>query len=68
MIKFNILGNFCAVGSMDPVIQVWDLDLIDSLEPAFVLGRKKSKKKTKISKGIGHTDAVLSLAWNSQVE
>jgi len=56
-------GSLVAVGSMEPVIQVWDLDLVDCLEPAFKLGRK-AKKKKKIP-GVGHTDAVLALSWNS---
>lgn len=51
---------------MDPVIQVWDLDIIDCLEPAFKLGRKKNKKKNVA--GIGHKDAVLDLAWNINFE
>ena len=51
---------------MNPIIEVWDLDLIDCLEPAFSLGQKKNKKK-KIS-GCGHKDAVLALAWNHHVE
>jgi len=59
-------GNLVAVGSMDPVIQVWDLDLVDCLEPAFKLG-KKAKKKKKIA-GVGHKDAVLALSWNSNCE
>lgn len=59
-------GSLVAVGSMQPVIEVWDLDLVDCLEPAFKLGRKARKKK-KIP-GIGHTDAVLSLSWNSQCD
>lgn len=59
-------GNLVAIGTMDPIVQVWDLDLVDGLEPVFSLGKKASKKKK--VKGIGHTDAVLSLAWNHHVE
>ena len=59
-------GNLVAVGSMSPIIDVWDLDVVDTLEPAFSLGQKGSKKK-KI-KAVGHKDAVLSLAWNRNVE
>ncbi|XP_041974303.1 periodic tryptophan protein 1 homolog [Aricia agestis] len=55
-------GNLCALGGMDPVIQVWDLDIENCLEPAFKLGKKPSKKK-KI-KRVGHKDAVLDLSWN----
>ncbi|XP_015115318.1 periodic tryptophan protein 1 homolog [Diachasma alloeum] len=56
-------ANFCAIGDMTPIIQVWDLDLIDCLEPAFTLGSKPKKKKKQ--KRVGHKDAVLDLAWNS---
>jgi periodic tryptophan protein 1 len=59
-------GNYVAIGSMNPIIEVWDLDTIDCLEPVLSLGRKGSKKK-KI-KALGHKDAVLSLAWNHNVE
>ena len=59
-------GNLVAIGSMSPVIDVWDLDLVDSLEPDFSLGTK-AKKKKKI-KGYGHKDAVLCLAWNKHAE
>ncbi|KAF4520167.1 hypothetical protein B566_EDAN008985 [Ephemera danica] len=55
-------GNLVAVGSMSSVIDVWDIDIVDCLEPAFQLGRKASKKK-KI-KAKGHKKAVLDLAWN----
>ena len=44
---------------------MWDLDLVDSLEPAYKLGKKGSKKKG-ITR-VGHKDAVLSLSWNSHV-
>jgi len=56
-------GSLVAVGTMEPVIDVWDLDLVDCLEPAFRLGKKAKKKKG--VKGVGHKDAVISLSWNS---
>ncbi|CAG9834696.1 unnamed protein product [Diabrotica balteata] len=59
-------GNYCAVGSMSPVIEVWDVDIMNVIEPSFTLGRPASKKKNK--EHIGHTDAVLSLAWNKTFE
>ena len=53
--------------ALDPkTFQVWDLDLVDCLEPVFTLGSKGSKKK-KVAR-VGHKDAVLSLAWNHHVE
>lgn len=36
-----------AVGSMAPTIDIWDVDLMNTLEPVMVLGNKKSQKKNK---------------------
>lgn len=51
---------------MTPIIQVWDLDIINCIEPAFKLGKTGSVKKNKPR--VGHKDAVLSLAWNKTYE
>ncbi|XP_011642798.1 periodic tryptophan protein 1 homolog [Pogonomyrmex barbatus] len=55
-------GNYCAIGNMTPIIEIWDLDVVDCLEPAYKLGCKPSKKKKQ--KRIGHRDAVLDVSWN----
>eukprot|EP00268_Persea_americana_P054488 TRINITY_DN623_c1_g2_i1.p1 TRINITY_DN623_c1_g2~~TRINITY_DN623_c1_g2_i1.p1 ORF type:complete len:494 (+),score=128.88 TRINITY_DN623_c1_g2_i1:90-1571(+) len=64
-------GNFIAVGSMEPSIEIWDLDLIDEVQPFMSLGgisKKKKGKKTSVKyKKDSHKDSVLGLAWNKEV-
>ncbi|XP_059650930.1 uncharacterized WD repeat-containing protein C17D11.16-like isoform X1 [Cornus florida] len=64
-------GNFIAVGSMEPGIEIWDLDIMDEVQPSVVLGgvaekKKKGKKKSIKYKKDSHTDSVLGLAWNKE--
>ncbi|KAL1489857.1 hypothetical protein ABEB36_013787 [Hypothenemus hampei] len=59
-------GNYCAIGSMGSVIEVWDIDIINCIEPAFRLGTTGISKKKRDR--VGHTDAVLALAWNKNFE
>ncbi|VDM96277.1 unnamed protein product [Thelazia callipaeda] len=64
-------GNLLAVGGMDASINVWDLDLVNSVEPLFTLGGvKKTNRKRQKRDGSaqGHSDAVLSLSWNHLTE
>jgi len=70
----NGVGNFVAIGTMDPDIEIWDLDTIDCMYPNAILGaggdveaegkKKKKKKKSKKANDEYHVDAVLSLAAN----
>lgn len=79
--KVGFHGNFAAVGTMDPDIELWDLDVVDGMYPTAILGQssqgatdplsaaagtKKKKKKSKKANDSYHADAVLSLSSNSQ--
>ena len=70
-----VLVNYIAVGSMEGAIELFDVDLVDQMEPMHTFGKteKKKKKKSKTGKkssqksGEGHDAAVLDLAWNKLV-
>ncbi|KAF3166223.1 hypothetical protein TWF225_000818 [Orbilia oligospora] len=70
-------GNFAAIGTTDPDIEIWNLDTVDSLFPDAILGApspqssssttkssKKKKKKSKQPVSTHHTDSILSLSSN----
>ena len=73
-------GNYVAVGTFDPDIELWDLDTIDCMYPNAILGqggqdtitdvsqefKKKKRRKSKKANDDYHVDAVLSLAANRQ--
>lgn len=66
------IGNFAAIGTFDPQIEIWNLDCVDKAFPDLILGqnsldskqKKKKKKKTKGHNTASHTDAILSLSHN----
>jgi len=74
-------GNFAAVGTMDPDVELWDLDVVDCMYPSAILGQnsqsapeipadltstKKKKRKSKKANTAYHVDSVLALAANRQ--
>ncbi|OMJ21109.1 putative WD repeat-containing protein [Smittium culicis] len=73
------IGNYAAVGTFDPTIEIWNLDVVDVILPELVLGkpkkklnnknRKKNKKMSAVDKidESTHTDAVMGLSWNKNV-
>lgn len=62
-------GNFAAIGTFEPEIEIWNLDIVDGVYPDVILGerdekaKKKSAKKSRVD-AERHTDAVLSLSSN----
>jgi periodic tryptophan protein 1 len=67
-------ANYVAIGTIDPQIEIWDLDIVDGMYPNAILGdqlggdkkegKKKKKKKTKQPNSKFHVDSVLALAAN----
>lgn len=53
-----------AIGTMGKDIEIWDLDVIDGVEPLVRLKGKPSKKKKNKKGGNGHSSSVLGLSWN----
>ncbi|KAK0557225.1 rRNA-processing protein [Tilletia horrida] len=76
-------GSYIAVGTMDPEIEIWDMDVVEGLFPNAILGRKDLTESLNAPLGTGkkkrrqtqprvavpthHVDAVLSLSWNRTV-
>lgn len=77
-IEGDAKGNVVAIGTMEPDIELWDLDTVDGMYPNAILGqgaedstksekpKKKKKRKSKKPNDDFHVDAVLSLAANRQ--
>ena len=67
-------GSYVAVGTFDPVIEIWNLDVLDPMEPSASLGgegpssasaaRRARQGRTVQRSQDGHEDAVMSVACN----
>ncbi|KAF1744590.1 hypothetical protein MXB_2045, partial [Myxobolus squamalis] len=57
----SIQANILATGNESGYIQMWDLDIMDSLECFFEFGRPNDMNNKKI---YWHTDAITALKWN----
>lgn len=55
-------GHVVAVGTFAPYIEVWDLNVLDGLEPVATLG--PTDDSSPYTHPEGHKDAVMALAWN----
>ncbi len=68
----NARVNYAVVGTFLPEIEIWNLDVLDAIEPDLVLGNDeqsiikniKSKKKKSKMKSNFHTDSVICLNIN----
>lgn len=43
-------GNYCAVGTFSPGIEVWNLDVLDALEPICILGGQDTTAEDELMK------------------
>lgn len=65
-------GCFAAVGTFEPEIEIWNLDVLDAAYPEVILGQtttktKKGKKPKASQKNPhSHVGAVMCLSWNRQ--
>ena len=62
------VGSIAAVGTFQPGIELWNLDVLDAMEPMAVLGgvtktRGRGRRKMKLAKD-SHKDSVMGLSWN----
>ena len=74
MNKLEIQENFVAIGTFLPAIEIWNLDVIDTMEPTCILGGEVPETNyptmgNQPAKQIfiegSHTDAIMDLSWNT---
>ena len=67
-------GSFAAIGTFNPAIEIFDLDVLEVLEPDVVLGgplkasasgRRRNGAVAGFKEG-SHTGAIMALSWNHE--
>uniref|UniRef100_A0A0N5BF61 WD_REPEATS_REGION domain-containing protein n=1 Tax=Strongyloides papillosus TaxID=174720 RepID=A0A0N5BF61_STREA len=58
-----------AIGFYEPIIELWDVNMINSAGPVITLGKELSKKQRKSKENFNstHVDAVTTLSWNQNM-
>lgn len=46
-------GNFAAIGTFEPEIEIWNLDVVDSAFPDMILGQRPENSETGVDNGSG---------------
>lgn len=64
-------GSYIAVGTFKPQIEIWDLNVMDAIEPVAILGgpikaQRYDPNPTTLCKD-SHTNAVMSVSWNTNM-
>jgi periodic tryptophan protein 1 len=63
----SYVGSFCAVGSFDPSIEIWNLDIVDPLEPTLVLkGDKRAGEEGSGASGKGRKKGFAAKGASSK--
>jgi len=53
------VGSFMAVGTMDPEIEIWDMNTVEGLFPTGILGRKDLTEGLNAMSGTGKKSESL---------
>ena len=56
--------NFAAVGTFSPIIELWNLDIIDLIDPVVQLGGSQNVSGEYVLSEGAHTDAIMCVSWN----
>lgn len=66
----NEQGNLVALGNFNSTIDIWDLDVMNTLEPVLTIGHNcnGNPKKARKKRNFTHSDAILDLSWTDSTK